>query len=352
MLFVSNAAWVLEKKAKLAAQRMFLFSDDVVVPDRYDSVQTVVGKINAARGFCAKLNADLSMSCVRSAGWKNNRLYYNFVPSVLPTDTSISRAQASKTVTVFDMFSRYYSMGRSNPGTYYDGTGSVLETLDHAVPRAPLDHVMSMPAFDGTQVSQLSTPLRSLPDSLPTLSTSSSGSSQTSLGIVTSRWTTTTTTMLNYTEITQLNFTADTAYIFKTGSDISNGGVYTTSAGSLGPRLFAPSTWVYTVSKSPYSETVTGTTSNYSYGPLNSTTAVKDENYLFGIASSKPDTADYSLTWGMMPIAGDKPDVPLYAIVLRAGTDFDQTGLTTPGVKPVMQMREGTALSMDKKYIV
>lgn len=352
MLFVSNAAWVLEKKAKLAAQRMFLFSDDVVVPDRYDSVQTVVGKINAARGFCAKLNADLSMSCVRSAGWKNNRLYYNFVPSVLPTDTSISRNQEDNTVTVFDMFSRYYSMGRSNPGTYWTGTGSVLETIAHDVPRAPLDHVMSMPAFDGTPVSQLTTPLRSLPDSLPTLSASSSGHSQTSLGIVTSRWTTTTTTMLNYTEILQLNFATDYVYSRKTGSDISNGGVYTTSAGSLGPRLFAPSTWVYTVSKSPYSETVTGTTSNYSYGPLNSTTAVKDENYLFGIASSKPDTADYSLTWGMMPIAGDKPDVPLYAIVLRAGTDFDQTGLTTPGVKPVMQMREVTALSMDKKYIV
>lgn len=347
MIFVSGAPVVLKKKVSIAWQRMFLFADNVEPPHSNTAMFDVLTKINASRGFCAKVNADLSMSCVRSAGWRNNYLYYNYVPSLGVPTNSIETSNATSTQTIFDVFGKYYSIGRLRGGTWLTVFSSLLENIDDSRPTSPLEKVMILPPCDDTALSALSTPLVTYPSL--SLSYTRNWNTTTSLGIVTGRHEETTTTLAEHIQVTELNAALDRATITRTISTQS-GAIYDTSPQTVGPRTMTMFTKVYTVTRSPYSDSVIGSGTTYSNGPYRSS-ATDDASLIYGIGN-KANTANYPLVWGMMPIVGQTPNDPMYAVILKAEEDFEQTGLATPGTKPVMQMKQLPELEMSRKYLM
>lgn len=343
MQFLSAGAKLLEDKINIARQRMFLFSDDIVVPDENSSMLDVINKINASRCFCATVNEDLSMDCVRASGWKNNRLYYNYVPAVLPTDRSIDTTSGSKTVSLFDVFTRFYSIGNGVPGNRFSGTGTLLETLANPAPVAPLANVMVLPAFDGTAPAAL----YAVPNTSLTLTSSRSWNTSTSLGIVTGRHSETVNTFTSHIKVSTLGELSNIARSVETQASTQY------SAGSaVGPRLIVASyTSTNTVTRSPYSDTITANTTTNTYGPRQSTTNISDANLMYS-TGSKADTQDYSIEWGMMPISGTDEFGPIYAIIVKADEDFTQEGLTTAGVKPSLSMNAFTVHEVRSKFIM
>lgn len=351
MLFVSNAANVLAKKAIIAKQRMFLFSNNIERPKNTDTIGDMLLKINGSRGFCAKVEADQTMSCVRSAGWKGNRIYYNYVPSVKESYTGADTNGGALTLSIFDLFSRFYSIGRnSNSNLYFYNEGSALETVEHEPISAPVQNVMVLPPCDGTLISSLSTGLSHVPQSGVSYGYTTSGNYTTSLGIVTGRWTDTVSTNYSYLFVKGLDVKADTASLNKIYQSI-NSTTYMTDILTNGPRLFAASTKTYHLVLNPYSDTVQSSNTYYAKGPYASTTNIVDSNVLYG-TGIKADTGEYSLTWGMMPVVGQARSHPMYAFVFNVGDDFEQTGTTLPGVKPVMKIKNMNAFAMTNKVPV
>ncbi|AQT28565.1 hypothetical protein YOLOSWAG_82 [Erwinia phage vB_EamM_Yoloswag] len=345
MQFISAGAKLLEDKINIARQRMFLFSDDIVVPDENSSMLDLINKINASRCFCATVNEDLSMNCVRAAGWKNNRLYYNYVPAVLPTDTVVDSVSGSKAVSLFDIFSRFYSVGRPNAGSKYSGTGSLLETLANETQIAPSRNVMVLPPFDG---SALNYGLSTIPSSNLTMSSSRSWSTTTSLGIVTGRYTETVNTFMTYVQVTAIG---ESSTITKKVNTFS-GSSYASDSSIVGPRLFGAFTQTQTIGRSAYSESIISNTTNNVNGPRMTAPVAADADILFGTKSNMTDTQDYSIEWGMMPISGTDESGPIYAIIVKADEDFTQEGLTTAGVKPSLSMNAFTAREVRSKFIM
>ncbi|AWY08370.1 hypothetical protein HOT49_gp094 [Erwinia phage vB_EamM_Alexandra] len=347
MLFVSAAPAAIKKKMEVASQRMFLFSDNVEPPLDTTPMFEVLTKINASRGFCAKVNTDLSMSCVRSAGWRGRSLYYNYVPALVVPSTAIETTATTVQQTIFDVFAKYYSIGRAGAGTWTTTPASLITVVNDKAPTSPLDGVMILPPCDGTPLTSISTGLST--QLSVSLSSSRSWNTTTSLGIVTGRHEETITTIATHLQVTELNPTADRATLKRTVLAQSSSS-YGTDNATVGPRTLSMSTQNYTVTRSPYSETVTGSSTTYSNGPLRSA-AVTDTNLIYG-TGSKEDTPDYALTWGMMPMVGQEPNVPMYALIVQADDDFEQTGLARPGVKPVMSMKQLPELAMTKKVLM
>lgn len=352
MLFVSNAPNVLTKKVAIAQQRMFLFAENIEPPDDKDDLSSMLAKINGSRGFCAKVNEDQSMSCVRSAGWKANRIYYNYAPSAKTAATGTDTGNSSMSLSVFDVFARYYSIGRSgNLGYYYTSQGSILETVDHEAMTAPAKNVMVLPPCDGTPISSLSIGLAHSPSSSISYGYTNSGNYTTSLGIVTGRWRDTISTACSFICVKGLDLDAGTATLSKAFQGVAST-TYPIDKQTNGPQVMTWSTQTYHLVLNPYSDTVQSQSTYYSDGPYQQTTNITDSNILYGQASSHANTGEYALTWGMMPIVGQTPTQPMYAVVLRSGNDFEQTGLTEPGTKPVMQMKNMGAFTMPSRVIM
>lgn len=352
MLFVSNASNVLTKKVAIAQQRMFLFSENIEPPDNKDDLSSMLTKINGSRGFCAKVNEDQSMSCVRSAGWKANRIYYNYAPSAAPKNVVTDTSNGTMPLSVFDVFARYYSIGRGGTTSgYFTGTDSVLETVDHEVMSAPAKNVMVLPPCDGTPISSLSVSLSHVPSQGLSYGYSNSGNYTTSLGIVTGRWRDTISTSCSFMCVKGLDLKAGTATLSKTFQGVAST-TYPIDTQANGPQVMSWYTQYYHLVLNPYSDTVQSQSTTYSNGPYQQTTNIVDTNILYGQATNRANTGEYALTWGMMPIVGMAQTHPMYAVVLRAGEDFEQTGLTEPGTKPVMQMKNTSTFAMTRKVIM
>lgn len=342
MYFLSAGASKLQDKVNAAQDQMFLLTDDVPMLDANSTAKDVVSAINASRSFCFGVDDQGAMSCVRAAGWKSNRLYYNYVP-VLNTQQTIDAVSASKNISFFDMFARYYSIGREGLGSIYDGVGSVLGNTSQAAFAAPAGNCMILPAFDATASSA---GLNTNPNTALTLSSSSSWNTTTSLGIVTGRYTQTITTFMTQTQISGIDIGKDQVTVAKSVVSISG----TSYGAGAGPRLLSLFTQNQTIGRSPYSESIISNTTTNSYGPRMSTTNVADNNLLYG-TGSKADTGDYGLAWAIMPISTDQ-NSPQYAVVLRSGEDFTQQGLATPGVKPVLSRMQKKSVSFKTKFLM
>lgn len=351
MLFVSNASNVLTKKVAIAQQRMFLFSENIEPPDNKDDLSSMLTKINGSRGFCAKVNEDQSMSCVRSAGWKANRIYYNYAPSAAPKNVVTDTSNGTMPLSVFDVFARYYSIGRGGTTSgYFTGTDSVLETVDHEVMSAPAKNVMVLPPCDGTPISSLNIGLAHSPYTGISYGYTNSGNYTTSLGIVTGRWRDTISTSCSFICVKGLDLDAGTATLSKAFQGVAST-TYPIDMQTNGPQVMTWYTQTYHLVLNPYSDTVQSQSTSYSNGPYQQTTNIRDDAILYG-SKVHANTGEYALTWGMMPIVGQTPTQPMYAVVLRSGDDFEQTGLTEPGTKPVMQMKNTSAFIMTRKVIM
>lgn len=350
MLFISNGARVLEKNIVTARQRMFLFSDDVAPVKDTDSMANVLSKVNASRSFCAQVKSDNTMDCVRSSGWKSKRLFYNYVPSISASSNSVDTSIGNRSVSLFDVFSRYYAIGRTGTTDLYTGTTSLLPVMANSGPIAPLRFVMVLPPFDGTPLNQLSVALTTSPSTGLTYSYSRAWQETTSLGIVTGRFTETIQTFMRYVNVTAMNVAANTATIAQANATLS-GTTYFTDNATVGPRLFESFCADTVIKRSAYSETIISNSTSYAYGPYSSTTNVTDENLIFG-TGTKQDTLDYAITWGMMPITGQYQEIPMYAVIVKAEEDFVQTGLASPGAKPSLIMNDYQALAIKRKFLL
>ena len=344
MYFLSAGAIKLQKKIDAAQDNMFLLTDDVAVPNASSSAKDVVSAINASRSYCTSIDDQGAMSCVRAAGWKGNRLYFNYVPS-LGSSRMIEPSDAQKNISYFEMFSRFYSIGVDGEGTLYSGAGSVLGGSLQTPFSAPCDDCMILPAFDKTPVSA---GLNLVPSSGLTLSSSTSWNNTTSLGIVTSRNTQTVTTFMNRVVVQTASPEQNVATVKKTVGAL-NGTAYG-SASNAGPQLISMFTQTRTVSRSPYSDSITGDSTTNVYGPRMTTTNVVDANILYG-TGTHDDTQDYALSWAIMPISLDA-SAPLYAVVLRADQDFAQQGTTTPGVRPVLSRLQKKSIAFKSKFVM
>ncbi|QZE59669.1 hypothetical protein pEaSNUABM39_00089 [Erwinia phage pEa_SNUABM_39] len=326
MLFVSNGSQLLEKKIEIARKRMFLFASDVVPPDRKSSYTDLIDKINKSRSFCALADVDRNMKCVRIAGWRAGRLYYNYVPSALISNSLIEGTN-TKQVSATDMFCRYYSIGRDDyVGNAWTGSCSLLPTLSNGATTLPGYFDMVLPAFDGTV---FACTLNQTNDNAITTSASSSGTiNGPSSGI--GRWSE---DISSYIQNIYLTTTASPEVLTLTYSSASMGSISAKTQYNLGtvgaawPRLFSAyrtrvyGTYYFSGGGWSYSTT-------NSAGAYGSSQVTVPENIYFGTGTTA-DTPAVDIAWGMMPIAFDVK-APVYAVVSKVNTDFAVAGPVLP----------------------
>lgn len=346
MLFISNGAQILEKKIETARRRMFLFSDDVETPTSKSSYPEMIDKINKSRSFCALVNAQNEMQCVRGAGWKGNRLFYNYVPSV--RKSGYSQTGGNRPVSAIDMFRRYYAIGTldSSIGSAQEGTGSLLDSYGNGSPSVPAYSDMVLPAFDGSAFTKS---LYSIPKTSAGMTSSEGGTIGSGLG----RWTRTGSSYLQHIGITALNTVADTATVTVNAQTLSslqagspyNQGVF---ADTIFPRLFQPyssSTYgAYYFSGGGWSYST-----SYSSGSIGSSASEPDGAY-FG-QGTHDDTPAYSIKWGAMPIAFER-GAPVYVVLSKAGVDFNVASDINPNEVPAATMNAYDAVVIKRRFLM
>lgn len=350
MLFISNGAQILEKKIETARRRMFLFSDDVEPPTSKSSYPEMIDKINKSRSFCALVDAQNEMQCVRGAGWKGNRLFYNYVPSV--RKSGFSQTGGNRVVSAIDMFRRYYAIGTldSGVGTAQEGTGSLLDSYGNGSPSVPAYSDMVLPAFDGSAFTKS---LYSVPKTSAGVTSSDGGTITGGGGSGIGRWTRTGASYLQNVGITALNVAADIATItinVQTLSSLYAGSPYNQSTfpDTIFPRLFQPfssSTYgSYYFSGGGWSYTT-----SYSAGSLGSSASEPDGVY-FG-QGTHDDTPAYALKWGAMPIAFER-DAPVYVVLSKAGVDFNAASDINPNEVPAATLNAYDAVVIKRRFLM
>lgn len=348
MLFVSNGAQLLEKKIETARRRMFLFSDDVEPPTNKSSYPEMIDTINKSRSFCALVNAQNEMQCVRGAGWKDNRLYYNYAPSI--RKSGFSENYGSPTVSAIDMFCRYYAIGKldSGAGTAQEGRGSLLDSYGSINPIVPAYYDMVLPAFDGSTFTRS---LYSVPTTSAGMTSSDGGTIYGGGGSGIGRWTRSGSSYLQNVGITSLNIAADTATVTTNVMTLASlyAGVpydHQTFSNTIFPRLFQPyasSTYgSYYFSGGGWSYTT-----SYSGAAIGSSAAQPDAVY-FGQGTHE-DTPSYGIKWGAMPIAFERK-APAYVVLSRAGVDFDVAADINPNEVPNATLKSYTSISIKSQY--
>lgn len=346
MLFVSNGAQILEKKIEIARKRMFLFSSDVEPPDRKSSYLDLIDKINKSRSFCCDVVSDNAMACTRGAGWRANKLFYNFVPNVNLSNAYESGSSVVTTAT--GMFMRYYAVGKEqNYGTALRGTSSLLERATKSRSIVPPQYDMVLPAFDGTPYTAS---LYTVPDTSVAVSNSESGTIYGGGGSGIGRWSRTYSSTMQNIYVSSFNGQTDYAQISVSGSSMSS-----VSAGSpynLGaintqfPRLFSAfTTQVY--GSYYFSGGGWSYTTSYSAGPYGTAYAQDDARH-YGTGSHE-DTGAYPIVWGMLPIAFEV-DAPVYAVISKSIDDFVPASDVLPNEYPVIQRNEYQSLVLTRKF--
>lgn len=350
MLFISNGAQLLEKKIETARRRMFLFSDDVEPPTNKSSYPEMIDTINKSRSFCALVNAQNEMQCVRGAGWKGNRLYYNYAPSI--RKSGFSQNYGSPTVSAIDMFCRYYAIGKldAGAGTAQEGRGSLLDSYGSINPIVPAYYDMVLPAFDGSTFTKS---LYSVPTTSAGMTSSSGGTIYGGGGSGIGRWSRSETSYLQNIGITSLNIAADTATVttnVMTLDPLYAGTPYDhqTFANTIFPRLFQPyasSTYgSYYFSGGGWSYTT-----SYSGAAIGSSAAQADAVY-FGQGTHE-DTPSYGIKWGAMPIAFART-APVYVVVSKSGVDFDVASDIDPNEVPVASMNTYSPHVVERRFLM
>lgn len=348
MLFVSNGAQLIEKKIEIARKRMFLFSSDVVPPDKKSSYTDLIDMINKSRSFCATTDPDGTMQCVRAAGWKAGRLYYNYVPSALISQSSITGAN-SRQIPKWDMFFRFYSIGLDDyVGNAWNGTASLLPSLANGAATLPGYYEMVLPAFDGTAFNRS---LFQVNDDFIQTNYSASGTIQgPSSGI--GRWsedissyiqniyilatTSPDVIQMNYTTASMSAIAAKTQY---------NLGVL----GFTFPRLFAAyrtrryGTYYFSGGGWSYSNT------DYA-GAYGSSKCTVPSDIYFGTGTAE-DTVAATMAWGMLSIAF-AADAPIYAVVSKNGTDFVAGAPVLPAEIPQGVRNSADTLTLPKRFVM
>ncbi|QZE58650.1 hypothetical protein pEaSNUABM28_00093 [Erwinia phage pEa_SNUABM_28] len=345
MLFVSNGAQLLEKKIEFARKRMFLFSDDTPRPTDKSSFIDMWDKINTSLSFCAAVDVDNNMQCVRGAGWSGNKLFYNYVPGVRK-ESDFNYNNQQRNMTAFNAFCRYYAIGKDDTGGgALNGSGSLLDTYGNGTPTVPAYSDMVLPSFDSTSysVSLYSTPASSANPSL-----SESGTIYGGGGSGIGYWSRSTTSYLQHIGFNNVNREADTALLVSSAQSmpyITANQPYDHTAYSFarGPRLFQPFRSV--VNGTTYFSGGGWTYSTSYYAGAQASVAASSLFY-YG-QGSHADTPAYSITWGAMPIAFAY-GAPIYVLTARAGIDFDVASAILPNEKPVATLRDYTPLTIGR----
>lgn len=347
MLFISNGAQLLEKKIEIARRRMFLFSDDVEPPTDKSAYPDVIDKFNMSRSFCALVDDQNKMQCVRGAGWKGNNLYYNYVPGI--RKAGYSDTGGNRVVSAFDMFCRYYAIGKDDStSTAQWGTGSLLDSYSNPAPLVPAYNDMVMPAIDG---SGYSTYVYSVPTTSVGMSQSSSGTILGGGGSGIGYWSNSISSSLQNISITSFNVSADTATVTVNTMPLANTTAnqpysHNDFNNTTFPRLFQPyQTRVYGTryfSGGGWSYSTT-----YSAGSLNSSPSTTDKCY-FG-QGTHADTPAYRIKWGAMAIAFAK-GAPVYVVVSKADVDFVVDSDIMPNEIPNASLRSYESVSVRRQY--
>ncbi|QZE57302.1 hypothetical protein MPK71_gp093 [Erwinia phage pEa_SNUABM_1] len=347
MLFISNGAQLLEKKIEMARRRMFLFSDDVEPPTDKSAYPDVISKFNLSRSFCALVDDQNQMQCVRGAGWKGNNLYYNYVPGV--RKAGYSDTGGNRVVSAFDMFCRYYAIGKDDDtSTTQWGTGSLLDTYNNPAPLVPAYNDMVMPAIDGSGYSM----------SVYSVPTTSVGMSQSTSGTITGGggsgigyWSNNITSSLQNVGITSFNVAADTATVTVNTMPLNNTSANTpynhgNFANTTFPRLFQPyQTRVYGTNY--FSGGGWSYSTTYSAGAYSNSPSTVDKCY-FG-QGTHADTPAYAIKWGAMAIAFAK-GAPVYVVVTKASVDFDVVSDIVPNEIPSATLKGYSSLFIESRY--
>ncbi|QZE56627.1 hypothetical protein MPK67_gp091 [Erwinia phage pEa_SNUABM_32] len=348
MLFVSNGAQLLEKKVEIARKRMFLFSDSTPKPTDKSSFSDMWDKINTSLSFCASVDADKNMLCVRGAGWSGNKLFYNYVPNVRKEST-FDQTNQSRNTTAFNLFCRYYAIGKDDTGGgALNGSGSLLDTLGTSNPTVPAYSDMVLPSFDNTSYS---VSLYTTPSANANTTLSESGTIYGGGGSGIGYWSRNTTSYLQNIGVNSMDRVADTAVLVTASQSLPgitanqpyNHGAYSFARA---PRLFQP-----------YRSVVYGTTYfsgggwsyTTSYSPGSYGTAPANENLVYYGQGTHEDTPAYFITWGAMPIAFAY-GAPVYVLVAKAGIDFDVASAILPNEKPVAALRDYTPLAIERSF--
>lgn len=348
MLFISNGAQLIEKKIEIARKRMFLFSSDVVPPNKKSSYTDLIDKINKSRSFCATTDPDGNMQCVRAAGWKAGRLYYNYVPSALISQSMISGA-VNRQIPKWDMFFRYYSIGKDDyVGNAGNGSASLLPTLANGAATLPGYYEMVLPAFDGSAFNRS---LFQVNDVFLQTNYSSSGTiNGPSSGI--GRWSEDISSYLQNIYILATT-SPDVVQISYTTTSMSALNAKTQyNLGNLGftfPRLFAAyrtrryGTYYFSGGGWTYSNT------DYA-GAYGSSQCTEPSDIYFGTGTAE-DTVAATMSWGMMPIAF-AVGAPIYAVVSKNGTDFVAGDPVLPAEIPQGVLNSSDALTLPKRFVM
>lgn len=338
MQFISQGSALVTQNVNLARKRMFLMPASVAKINASDDITSIMGKLDKARSFSHSLKSDGTLLCTRAAGWSGSKYYHALVgpmryswASDYSDGSTTYLDMTSTTYSLTDTFRRMYSLGSAANGQkFIADTGSLLDTqaaqFEAETDSSLLFPTMLLPPFEGT-VSDGN--IYSISDDPMTNTTVNSGNIGTTgqyenrSGNYVQSWVQTAKTATTDTRLGSIyglnNLAAGTEFM------LANQAVGIASAArilyaniwtSAGTRYYSGGGWIY----------------SYNRIKLLNVAKSQETRRMYSKGTSQPDTANYALSWAVMPVY--LPDSTVLMQIADFGSDLIQTGLSQVAVRP------------------